>query len=112
MNGPVTWDLAAAGPITRLAVSAAQHAGTASGLPAGDIAALSAAGLLITGSYLLSCVPWPFGPCLACRWRPRYNPGSNGRRHGRCRICRGTGERIRFGTRLLMAVGYHGRRWP
>jgi hypothetical protein len=68
--------------------------------------------LIAGGLYLLSCRIWPYGPCLACRVDPRRNPGSNSRRHGRCRVCRGTGERLRFGTRLIRASGYKGGRWP
>jgi hypothetical protein len=59
--------------------------------------------LIAAAVYLGSCIPWPYGPCLSCRAHPRRNHGSTGRRHGRCRVCKGTGERLRAGTRLLLA---------
>lgn len=59
--------------------------------------------LLGTG-YYFSCRWWPYGPCLACLGHPGRNPGSNGRRWGRCRRCKGAGKRIRFGARVFRSI--------
>jgi hypothetical protein len=108
----VTWHLAASSRFSRASVSAGQHVLAAGGLPARDLGGLLLLALIAAAVYLASCIPWPYGPCLACRANPRRNPGSTSKRHGRCRVCRGTGERLRVGTRILRASGYRGGRWP
>ena len=99
----MTWELAASGPIIALSVSAGQHV-----LAAGDMSArnlgLAVLGVLILlAVYLLLCLPWPYGPCLACRGHQGRNWGSNSRRHGHCRVCRGSRERLRVGSRIWLA---------
>ena len=88
-----------------LAVAAAPSLGTARA-----IGGLLLVGLVLAVCYLISCRFWPYGPCLACRYKPRKNPGSTSKRHGRCKVCRGSGERLRIGTRILRA--WSGGRWP
>lgn len=100
----MTWELAASGRAAGDALAAGQHVLAASGLPARDAAGLLLLALIAAAVYLAACIPWPYGPCLACRGRRGRNPGSNHRRHGRCIVCKGTGERLRAGTRLLLAA--------
>jgi hypothetical protein len=87
-----------------IGVSAGQYAAGHAGLSARDIAAVLGLALIALAVYLASCIPWPYGPCVACRPHPRRNPGSSSRRHGRCVVCKGTGERLRAGTRILLAA--------
>lgn len=90
-----------------LAAAAAPSLGTGK-----DLAGLLLLAVIAAAAYLGSCRFWPYGPCFACRLNPRRNPGSNRKRHGRCKVCRGTGERLRIGTRIIRASGYKGGRWP
>jgi hypothetical protein len=108
----VTRQLAASGQIRALGVSAGQHLLAGGQLSARDLGGLLLLAVIAAAVYLGSCRVWPYGPCLACRGRPRRNHGSTGRRHGRCRVCRGTGERLRVGTRIIRSSGYRGGRWP
>jgi hypothetical protein len=100
----VTWHLAASSSVRLVAVSAGRHLASGVHLTARDAGALVLLGLVAAVVYLGACCIWPYGPCFACRAHPRRNPGSDSRRHGRCRICRGSGERLRVGTRLLLAA--------
>jgi hypothetical protein len=100
----MTWELAASSLHHVIIVSAGRHPLAVTGYTARGLAATLAIVLACAAVYLGSCIPWPYGPCLACRAQPRRNPGSNGRRHGRCRVCKGTGERLRAGTRILLAA--------
>ena len=75
-----------------------------------DVAVLLLVAVLAAGVYLGSCLIWPYARCLACLGRKGRNPGSNKKRHGRCPACKGAGERLRIGTRLIRA--YRGGRWP
>lgn len=50
--------------------------------------------------YIISVVVWPYARCRSCR-RSGQSVGSNEHRWGVCRRCDGTGQRVRFGTRLL-----------
>lgn len=109
MNAPLTWELAASGCLSGHAVSAGQHVLAAGGLSARDLAVILLLALIVAAAYLGSCVIWPYAKCLACLGS-RRNPGSNSRRHGRCTVCRGTGERLRAGTRIISA--WRGGRWP
>jgi hypothetical protein len=99
----VTWDLAASGRVAAAARIAGQYAAAHASLSARDVAAVLGLALIAFAVYVASCIPWPYGPCLACRGNRGRSPGSNSRRHGRCRVCKGTGERLRAGTRLLPA---------
>jgi hypothetical protein len=40
----------------------------------------------------------PYAPCRRCG-RSGRNAGSNGRRWGSCRLCGGSGKRLRWGAR-------------
>jgi len=99
----VTWDLAASADLPARVFFAGTGASGGLHLAASDLALLIVGGLVAFGLYLASCRIWPYGPCLACRGRRGRNPGSTGRRHGRCPMCKGTGERLRVGTRILVA---------
>ena len=72
----------------------------------GTLAAI-AIGLIVIagGSWLVSLRLWPYTRCSWCNGTGR-NRGSNGRRHGRCRFCKGKPERLRPGARLVRS-----RRW-
>jgi hypothetical protein len=100
----VTWDLAASGLHRAVVVSAGDLAAGGLHLAARSWGLVLLAGLGAFGLYMLGCLVWEYGPCLACRSNPRRNPGSTARRHGRCKVCRGTGERLRVGTRIWLAV--------
>lgn len=106
----MTWELAARSALRGIAAIAGLRILAAGGLSPRDIAGLLLLAVIAAGVYLLGCLVWPYGPCLACRLNRGRNFGSNSRRHGRCRVCRGTGERLRFGTRLIRA--WTGGRWP
>lgn len=59
--------------------------------------------LAITGlalAWLISRLFWPYKPCRRCKASGR-NRGSNDRRHGDCRRCRGTRRVRRFGARTV-----------
>jgi hypothetical protein len=99
----MTWDLAASGVLRAVRVSAGSTTVAGLHLTARFWALVLVLVLVVAAVYLASCVPWPYGPCLACRARKGRNPGSTSRRHGRCLVCKGTGERLRVGTRLLLA---------
>jgi hypothetical protein len=54
--------------------------------------------LVIAGVlYLVSLWRWPLRPCPRCGGRG-VNPGSNSRRYGRCRRCKGTKQVRRIGA--------------
>ena len=108
----MTRPLASSGPYRAVADPAVQHVLADVHLSARAWALVILAALALTVLYLLGCRIWPYGPCFVCRVHPRRNPGSNRKRHGRCKVCRGTGERLRVGTRLIRATGYKGGRWP
>ena len=98
----MTWDLAASSRLAAAGLIAGHYTAGQLHMSA-RVSALALLGLLIAaGLYLLGCLVWPYGKCLACLGS-RRNPGSNSRRHGRCKLCRGSGERLRVGTRLLLA---------
>ena len=64
-------------------------------LGAGGLA-LAAAGL--SAAWLVSRLFWPYKPCPRCITNPGRNPGSNSRRHGDCKRCKGTRRVRRFGA--------------
>jgi hypothetical protein len=43
----------------------------------------------------------PRGPCWACRGRRGRNWGSDETQWGWCRVCGGSGERLRLGARMV-----------
>jgi hypothetical protein len=59
---------------------------------------LAAAGLSL--AWALSRLLWPYKPCPRCKGSGR-NPGSNNRRHGDCRRCKGTRRIRRSGARYV-----------
>jgi hypothetical protein len=88
--------------IAGVAAASARAAGAVLGsLSGGQWAAVLGIGTVLLVLYLLGCAIWPYGPCFGCIGHPGKNRGSNGRRWGRCKRCRGSGERIRWGYRLL-----------
>ena len=60
--------------------------------------------IALIGGYYLSCRWWPYGPCLGCIGHPGRNHGSNSRRWGNCKRCKGTGKRIRLGARIWHTI--------
>jgi len=72
----------------------------------GTLAAI-AVGLFVVagGSWAVSLRLWPYTRCSWCNGTGR-NPGSSGRRHGRCWFCKGKPERLRRGARL-----FRSKRW-
>jgi hypothetical protein len=106
----MTWELAPSTVMAAAGVSAGNHVLAAAGPSARTVGLGLLAALILAGLYLASCRIWPYGPCLACIGRARRNIGSSSRRWGRCRVCKGTGERLRLGTRLLRR--WSGGRWP
>lgn len=45
---------------------------------------------------------WPYAPCKACQGRAGRNEGSNRDRWGACRVCGGSGRRLRRGARAAL----------
>ena len=84
-------------------VSAASASGSG-GLSAGQWAAILGAAAVLFAAYLIGCSIWPYGPCLSCISHRGKSRGSTGRRWGRCKRCSGSGERIRWGYRLLQHI--------
>lgn len=79
-------------------------AAAASGLPWWWPLAAIAALVLAGTAYYWACKWWPYGPCFRCLGHPGRNRGSNARRWGRCKRCGGTGQRIRWGARVLHTI--------
>jgi hypothetical protein len=90
-------------PSWHFAGPAAIAAASASAIPGGWLTVLGGA-LAALVAYLGCCAIWPYGPCLSCLGHRGKNRGSNSRRWGRCRRCKGSGERIRWGYRLLQHI--------
>ena len=100
----MTWELAASGRIPALVRFRRHSTSWRPGrCPLGTSAWAVLGVLILLGVYLLLCLPWPYGPCLACRGHQGRNWGSNSRRHGHCRVCRGSRERLRLGSRIWLA---------
>jgi hypothetical protein len=57
-------------------------------------------GLIIFAGWVISLYLWPFAPCGKCGGTGR-NRGSNGKRHGQCRRCKGASRRTRIGARTV-----------
>lgn len=55
------------------------------------------------GVYLLACWIWPFAACHRCEGLGRFRSPS-GKAWRRCRRCKGTGERLRVGHRVVNAL--------
>lgn len=66
---------------------------------------LATTGLAI--AWLASRLFWPYKPCRRCKATGR-NPGSNNRRHGDCKRCKGARRVRRFGAghvyRIKLAI--------
>jgi hypothetical protein len=84
-------------------VSAASASGSG-GLSAGQWAAVICVAATVLALYLIGCKIWPYGPCLSCAGHRGRSRGSTSKRWGRCRRCKGTGERTRWGYRLIQHV--------
>lgn len=60
-------------------------------------------GLLVIAwpiGYYVSLRIWPLTSCRRCAGTGK-NAGSNRKRFGRCGKCKGTGRKLRLGTRVL-----------
>lgn len=55
-------------------------------------------------AYAVACVLWPFTACSRCGGSGRRRSPS-GKNYGRCRKCKGKGERIRLGRRVMNRLG-------
>jgi hypothetical protein len=55
------------------------------------------AALALFAAWVVSRLFWPYKPCPRCDGTGR-NPGSNERRHGDCRRCKGARRVRRFGA--------------
>jgi hypothetical protein len=80
--------------------SAASASGSG-GLSGGHLITGLAIGAVVLALYLIGCAIWPYGPCLSCIAHRGRNRGSTVRRWGRCKRCQGSGERIRWGYKLI-----------
>jgi hypothetical protein len=57
--------------------------------------------ILGTGCYLLSCAIWPYKPCRLCDGSKRHMAVGTERAYRRCLWCKGSGERLRLGRKVL-----------
>jgi hypothetical protein len=105
----VTWELASSGlaghmPVTvRIGALPGSLAASASGSGLSAIQWLAVFGLALAALviYLACAAIWPYGPCLGCAGHPGKRAGSSSRRWGRCK---GSGERIRWGYKVVQAL--------
>lgn len=67
--------------------------------PGVDVAIAIGAALLAL-AWLLDVAFHPWARCLACGGK-RTNPGSSVKAWGECKVCGGSGRRLRFGARLV-----------
>jgi len=56
-------------------------------------------GLGAGGAYAIACFVWPFTDCGKCGGRGAFRSPS-GKAFRRCRRCKGSGYKVRFGRRL------------
>lgn len=71
---------------------------------------LTVAALILVGAgYLAACMVWPFANCLRCDGDGKRR-APTGRTWRTCKPCKGTGQRRRVGTVLLVAARSKGRR--
>lgn len=63
--------------------------------------AASAAVLIVTLGYSLTCAVWPFKPCRRCHGHGRSR-APMGRAFRRCPRCKGDGARLRTGRVLWL----------
>jgi hypothetical protein len=56
--------------------------------------------IVLAVAWVISLLLWPLAPCRHCGGRGK-NIGSNGKRWGKCRRCKGTGSRQRLGSRAI-----------
>lgn len=61
---------------------------------------LAAAGLIWFAGYLLACRFWPFKACRKCNGTGKIRSPS-GRAWRKCRRCKGTQARLRWGRHVL-----------
>ena len=57
--------------------------------------------LAVAGVWLYRLRRHPQGPCFACHGRRGQNAGSDEHQWGDCGLCGGSGQRTRFGARLV-----------
>ncbi|MEU7975191.1 hypothetical protein AB0B48_24445 [Micromonospora sp. NPDC049089] len=59
-----------------------------------------ALGLIVWALYYVAeCAWWPFGPCPKCDGRGKFKR-NDGKAWRKCRRCKATGERLRFGRKV------------
>jgi hypothetical protein len=92
-----SWHFASPGAIA----AASANGGILS--PAGWLAA-AGIGLAALAVYLICAAIWPYGPCLGCVGHPGKKARSSSRRWGRCKRCKDSGERIRWGYKVVQAL--------
>lgn len=64
----------------------------------------AAAGVVAIVWHLVACAVYPFASCGKCGGSGKRRSPS-GRNHGRCRRCKGYGERVRLGRRAWTRIG-------
>jgi hypothetical protein len=63
------------------------------------------AALAATVVYLLACWWWPFAPCVRCSGLGKFHSWwGSGKAWRKCRLCKGTGDRLRVGRRVWNSV--------
>lgn len=56
--------------------------------------------LVAVGQYLVRCALWPFARCWACKGKTqKFDPMSRRKAWRDCRVCKGSGRRLRIGRR-------------
>jgi hypothetical protein len=71
----------------------------------GEVAFWAVAALVVaTPVYAVACALWPFTACDRCDGSGRRRSPS-GRNYGRCRKCKGRGEQLRLGRRVMNRLG-------
>jgi hypothetical protein len=56
--------------------------------------------LAVVGQWAWRAYFHPFAPCWRCKGK-KTNPGSTGKRFGKCRRCRGSGSRQVIGSKTV-----------
>jgi hypothetical protein len=65
-----------------------------------DSVALVLGVIVLGGGYLLLCRIWPYAACRKCGGTGKHRSPTRGSWR-KCRRCKGSGTRLRFGRKLL-----------